>query len=237
MLSDTEARNALIVALDCDRARALELTDLLADHARWVKVGMTLFYRYGPGIVQEMKDRGFNVFLDLKVHDIPFQVHGAVRSASLSGADIISIHALGGSHMIASGRSGAAEAAEVRGVGEEGRTKLVAISILTSMNEEDLSSIGVRDTVASEVERLAKLSYSAGADGLVCSAQEASSMRKILGPEALIITPGIRPRGAEKGDQQRTATPHQRLRPVHQNSLLADPSLKQKILVRHLKKL
>ena len=206
MLSDTEARNALIVALDCDRARALELTDLLADHARWVKVGMTLFYRYGPGIVQEMKDRGFNVFLDLKVHDIPFQVHGAVRSASLSGADIISIHALGGSHMIASGRSGAAEAAEVRGVGEEGRTKLVAISILTSMNEEDLSSIGVRDTVASEVERLAKLSYSAGADGLVCSAQEASSMREILGPEALIITPGIRPRGAEKGDQQRTAT-------------------------------
>ena len=109
--------------------------------------------------------------------------------------------------MIASGRSGAAEAAEVRGVGEEGRTKLVAISILTSMNEEDLSSIGVRDTVASEVERLAKLSYSAGADGLVCSAQEASSMREILGPEALIITPGIRPRGAEKGDQQRTATP------------------------------
>lgn len=207
MLSDTEARNALIVALDCDRARALELTDLLADHARWVKVGMTLFYRYGPGIVQEMKDRGFNVFLDLKVHDIPFQVHGAVRSASLSGADIISIHALGGSHMIASGRNGAAEAAEVRGVGEEGRTKLVAISILTSMNEEDLSSIGVRDTVASEVERLAKLSYNAGADGLVCSAQEASSMRKILGPEALIITPGIRPRGAEKGDQQRTATP------------------------------
>ncbi len=204
MLTETEARDAIIVALDCDRERAFELAALLEGKATWVKVGMTLFYRYGPSIVDEMRAHGLHVFLDLKVHDIPFQVKGAVRSAALTGADIISIHGLGSSAMIAAAREGAEEAA-----GETGRerTKLVAISILTSMNQEALSEIGIERPIAEEVATLASLSYGAGADGIVCSPQEAAAMRALLGPHALIVTPGIRPVGSAVGDQQRIATP------------------------------
>ena len=110
-MTDAEARDAIIIALDMSREEALELCDKLKGRARWVKVGMTLFYRYGPSIVDEMRERGLNVFLDLKLHDIPFQIRGAAYAASLSGADILSIHGLGGAQMIAEGRAGAEEAA------------------------------------------------------------------------------------------------------------------------------
>ena len=199
-----EARDAVIIALDMSREDALELCDKLSGKAVWVKVGMTLFYRYGPAIVDEMRERGFRVFLDLKLHDIPFQIHGAAFSASLCGADILSIHGLGGAAMIAEGRAGAEEGATQRGAE---RTKLVAISVLTSMDQEALASIGVGDTVADEVSRLASLAVGAGADGIVCSPQEAKGMRELLGPNALIVTPGIRPAGADVGDQKRISTP------------------------------
>ena len=204
MLSETEARDAIIVALDCDRETALDLADKLEGKAVWVKVGMTLFYRYGPTIVDEMRARGLRVFLDLKLHDIPFQIRGAALSASLTGADILSIHGLGGADMIAQGRAGVEEAAEQRG-GE--RTRLVAISVLTSMDQEALASIGVEADVADEVARLAQLAYGAGSDGIVCSPQEAAQMRELLGPDALIVCPGVRPAGADVGDQKRVATP------------------------------
>ena len=204
MLSENEARDAIIVALDCDRETALGLADSLAGHARWVKVGMTLFYRYGPSIVDEMRGRDLNVFLDLKLHDIPFQIHGAAFSASLSGADILSIHGQGGAAMVAEARAGVEEAAAERG-GE--RTRLVAISVLTSMDAEALASIGVTDPVEAEVARLAALAVGAGSDGIVCSPQEAAQMRELLGPDALIVTPGVRPAGAAVGDQKRIATP------------------------------
>lgn len=204
MLTQEQARDAIIVALDCDREAALELADKLAGKAVWVKVGMTLFYRYGPAIVDDMRSRGLRVFLDLKLHDIPFQIHGAAFSASLTGADILSIHGLGGAAMIAEGRRGVEEAAKERG-GE--RTKLVAISVLTSMDAEALASIGVEAPIAEEVARLAKLSVDAGSDGIVCSPQEAAEMRALLGPDALIVTPGVRPAGADVGDQKRIATP------------------------------
>lgn len=203
-MTDAEARDAIIIALDMSREEALELCDKLKGRARWVKVGMTLFYRYGPSIVDEMRERGLNVFLDLKLHDIPFQIRGAAYAASLSGADILSIHGLGGAQMIAEGRAGAEEAAEQRG---GNRTKLVAISVLTSMDQEALSSIGVESPVAEEVSRLASLAVGAGADGIVCSPQEASDMRALLGPDAMIVTPGIRPAGADVGDQKRISTP------------------------------
>ncbi len=203
-MTENEARDAIIIALDMSREEAIELCDKLRGEAIWVKVGMTLFYRYGPTIVDEMRERGLRVFLDLKLHDIPFQIHGAAFSASLCGADILSIHGLGGAAMIAEGRAGAQEGAAERG-GE--RTKLVAISVLTSMDQEALASIGVNDDVASEVRRLASLAVGAGADGIVCSPQEAQSMRTLLGPEALIVTPGIRPAGADVGDQKRISTP------------------------------
>ena len=203
-MTDAEARDAIIIALDMSREEALELCDKLKGRARWVKVGMTLFYRYGPAIVDEMRERGLNVFLDLKLHDIPFQIRGAAYSASLSGADILSIHGLGGAQMIAEGRAGAEDAAEQRG---GNRTKLVAISVLTSMDQEALASIGVESPVAEEVSRLASLAVGAGADGIVCSPQEAKQMRELLGPDAMIVTPGIRPAGADVGDQKRISTP------------------------------
>lgn len=204
MLTDNEARDAIIIALDMSREEAMALCDRLAGKAVWVKVGMTLFYRYGPAIVDEMRSRGFKVFLDLKLHDIPFQIRGAAYSASLCGADILSIHGLGGADMIAQGRAGAEEGAAARG-GE--RTRLVAISVLTSMDQRALESIGVTGTVAAEVERLATLAVDAGADGIVCSPQEAHTMRELLGADALIVTPGIRPAGADVGDQKRISTP------------------------------
>lgn len=204
MLSYSQASDKIIVALDCPRERALELAELLGGHASWVKVGMTLFYAEGPAIVDAMRERGLKVFLDLKVHDIPFQVQGAVRAASLTGADILSIHGLGSSEMIRAARAGAEEAAAER---EGQRTRLVAISVLTSMDEAALAEIGVSAPLADEVERLASLSFAAGADGIVCSPQEARQMRALLGPEALIVTPGVRPAGSDAADQRRVATP------------------------------
>lgn len=196
---DNEARDAIIIALDMSREEALELCDKLSGKAVWVKVGMTLFYRYGPSIVDEMRERGFKVFLDLKLHDIPFQIRGAAYSASLGGADLLSIHGLGGAQMIAEGRAGVEEAGK--------GTRLLAISVLTSMDQEALASIGVESPVAEEVRRLASLAVGAGAHGIVCSPQEAAEMRELLGPETLIVCPGIRPAGADVGDQKRIATP------------------------------
>ncbi len=196
---ETEARDAIIIALDMSREEALELCEKLSGKAVWVKVGMTLFYRYGPAIVDEMRALGFKVFLDLKLHDIPFQIRGAAYSASLGGADLLSIHGLGGAAMIAEGRAGVEEAGK--------GTRLLAISVLTSMDQDALASIGVDSPVAEEVRRLATLAVGAGAHGIVCSPQEAAEMRELLGPETLIVCPGIRPAGADVGDQARIATP------------------------------
>lgn len=124
---ENDARDRVIVALDCDRERALELAHELSGHAAWLKVGMTLYYAEGPEIVKTFKDLGFKVFLDLKFHDIPHQVRGAARSASLAGADLLSVHGLGSGAMLAACREGAEEA-------REDRAKLVAITVLTSMN-------------------------------------------------------------------------------------------------------
>lgn len=203
MLTDEQARDAVIIALDMGREEALGLCDRLEGRARWVKVGMTLFYACGPAVVAEMHERGLNVFLDLKLHDIPFQVEGAAEAASLVGADILSIHGLGGSAMVSGARKGVERAAEHR----LSRTRLVAISVLTSMDQEALAEIGINAPVADEVARLASLSVRAGSDGIVCSPQEAASMRQLLGPDALIVTPGVRPAGADVADQKRIATP------------------------------
>jgi orotidine-5'-phosphate decarboxylase len=151
-----------------------------------------------------MRERGLNVFLDLKLHDIPFQVKGAARSASLTGADILSIHGLGSSAMVAQARAGVEEAARETG---RARTRLGAISVLTSMDQDALAEIGISLPVRDEVARLARLSVGAGSDGIVCSPQEASEMRALLGPDALIVTPGVRPAGSEVADQKRIATP------------------------------
>ncbi len=204
MLTDEQAREAVIIALDCGKDDALVLAEKLGGRARWVKVGMTLFYAEGPSIVHAMRERGLKVFLDLKLHDIPFQVRGAAHSASCTGADLLSIHGMGSSAMVSEARAGVEEAAAQRG---GNRTRLVAISVLTSMDQAALGEIGVVDPVEEEVARLATLATGAGSDGIVCSPREASSMRTLLGPDALIVTPGVRPAGSDVGDQKRIATP------------------------------
>lgn len=202
---EADARDRIIVAIDCDRARALELADALVGHARWLKVGMTLFYAEGPAIVQAFAERGFKVFLDLKFHDIPHQVRGAARSAALAGADLLSVHGSGASSMLAACREGADAAAEVCGC----RSRLVAITVLTSMDQDALAEIGVEAPVAEQAARLARLAQASGIDGVVCSPREAAAMRALLGADALIVTPGVRPAGAALGDQSRVATPAQ----------------------------
>ena len=200
---DAKARDSIIVALDCDRETALDLADRLSGHAAWLKVGMTLYYAEGPQIVKELRERGFKVFLDLKFYDIPHQVRGAARSASLAGADLLSVHGMGSGAMLKACREGAEEAADVRGC----RSTLVAITVLTSMSQDSLSEIGIDSPVAEEAARLASLGIANGIDGIVCSPMEAAEMRDLLGPDALIVTPGVRPAGAALGDQTRVATP------------------------------
>lgn len=205
MLSEQQARDTIIVALDCDIARAQELADILQGRATWVKVGMTLFYREGPRVVKLFKDRGFKVFLDLKLFDIPFQVEGAAESAALTGADIISIHALGSSEMIQAAARGVARAGAA-GVGAEA-AKIISISVLTSMNDDSLKEIGIESSVEDEVSRLGALAARSGSNGMVCSPHECASMRACFGEDGLIVVPGVRPKSACANDQKRVATP------------------------------
>ena len=200
---EQEARERIIVALDYERERALEIAERLAGHAVWLKVGMTLFYAEGPDIVRAFKACGFNVFLDLKFHDIPHQVRGAARSAALAGADLMSVHTLGSSAMLAACRQGADEAAALTGK----RPKLLGITVLTSMDDAALAEVGVESSPADEVARLAPLTVANGIDGVVCSPKEAALVRGLVGPDALVVTPGVRPAGAALGDQSRVATP------------------------------
>ncbi len=200
---EAKARDSVIVALDCDRETALDLAGKLSGHAAWLKVGMTLYYAEGPQIVKKLRELGFKVFLDLKFYDIPHQVRGAARSASLAGADLLSVHGMGSGAMLKACREGAEEAADVRG----DRSKLVAITVLTSMSQDSLTEIGIDSPVAEEAARLASLGIANGIDGIVCSPMEAAEMRELLGPDALIVTPGVRPAGAALGDQTRVATP------------------------------
>lgn len=197
-------RDRIIVALDCSAEEALALADKLQGKAVWMKVGMTLYYSQGPAIVKALKDRGFKVFLDLKFHDIPHQIEGASASAAASGADMLTMHTVGGVSMMQAAQRGAEKAAAVSG-GSVPVT--LGITVLTSMDEATLASTGVSRPVADQVLAMAALAKEAGISGVVASPQEAAALREALGPEAYIVTPGVRPAGSAKGDQSRIATP------------------------------
>lgn len=198
-------RDRIIVALDQpDLTSALSCARALQGHARWVKVGMTLFYGEGPESVRAMRELGFDVFVDLKLHDIPHQVEGAARSLAALGAGMLTVHASGGAPMIEAAIRGARLGAEDAGMP---LPAVIAVTVLTSMDAEALASVGVTDPPAEQVAGLAALARTAGAAGVVCSPQEAAAMRALLGPEALVVTPGVRPAGADAGDQARVATP------------------------------
>lgn len=194
-----DPKDRLAVALDFPSAKpALELVDRLADTCRWFKVGMELYYVAGNAFVETLRDRGFEVFLDLKLHDIPNTVAGAVRSATQAGASLLTVHAGGGPAMMAA----AAEAAAA-----PGSPRLLAVTVLTSMDAHELAAVGVTSSPAEQVLRLARLAQQAGINGMVCSAEEVGMLRTELGKEALLVVPGIRPGGSDIGDQKRIATP------------------------------
>ena len=199
---DSKAR--LIVALDFPTAnQALTLVEQLGDSCRWFKVGMELYYAAGNPLVHELRRRGFEVFLDLKLHDIPNTVAGAVRSATEAGASLLTVHASGGAAMMTAA-AGAAQA--------PGSPRLLAVTVLTSMDANELAGVGISATPAAQVLRLAKLAKTSGINGLVSSAEEVTALCTELGPEALLVIPGIRPTGAAIGDQKRIATPETAIR-------------------------
>jgi orotidine-5'-phosphate decarboxylase len=193
------------VALDFPSAdAAMDLVDRLQGVCRWFKVGMELYYVAGNQILDRLRGRGFEVFLDLKLHDIPNTVAGAVRTVASAGASLLTVHASGGERMMRA----AAEAAA-----GPGAPKLLAVTVLTSMDAAELSAVGVGcagdagGLVETQVLRLARLAHAAGIDGLVCSADEVAAVRTAMGPEALLAVPGIRPAGTvSSDDQSRVAT-------------------------------
>lgn len=207
-MADIDPRDRIMVALDCRSDEALRIASLLEGHARWMKVGITLIYDEGPAIVMALKRRGFRVFVDAKFHDIPHQVRGAVKSAALSGADLITVHGCGSEKMMRACREGAEDAKAVIGY----RPKLAAITVLTSMDQHEIELVGVTRPIPDQAVALAKLAVESGIDGVVCSPQEAHVMREVLGPDALVVTPGVRPVGASLGDQSRVSTPAQAIK-------------------------
>lgn len=201
------ARDRIIVALDCNAAwEAIVMADALVGRASWVKVGMTLYYAEGPAIIQMFKRRGFKVFLDLKFHDIPHQIEGAACSAAASGADMITMHTVGGLAMMQAAQRGAEKGAAQIGASVPAT---LGITVLTSMDDEALAATGVTRPLGEQVLAMASLAQKAGISGVVASPQEAHALRELLGPDAFIVTPGVRPRGAALGDQSRVATPAQ----------------------------
>jgi orotidine-5'-phosphate decarboxylase len=189
----------LIVALDFpDAVAALACADQLAGSVSWFKVGLELYLAAGERIVRDLKQRGHSVFLDLKLHDIPNTAASAVRSLSQLEPDMLTVHAAGGRAML----NAAAEAA--RSLPHPPR--LLAVTVLTSMDTAALAETGVPSSPVEQVLRLARLAAECGIEGMVCSPAEAAALRSAL-PKALLVTPGIRPAGADAGDQKRIATP------------------------------
>lgn len=199
------ARERLIVALDVpDASSAVQLVSRLEGGCTWFKVGLELFVAAGPAVLEPILARGFSVFLDLKFHDIPNTVAGAVRSAARLGASMITVHASGGPAMLAAAR-GALE-------GIANPPQLLAVTMLTSMDAGQMNAIGLESSPSQQVELLARMGLEAGMRGFVCSPQEVAAVRSLAGSEAVLVVPGIRPAGSDLGDQKRIATPAETLR-------------------------
>jgi len=195
----------IIVALDyADAVSALALVERLDPALCRLKVGKELFTVAGPELVRALVVRGFEVFLDLKFHDIPNTVAAACLAAAGLGVWMVNVHASGGRRMMTAAQEALA--------GLPKRPLLIAVTVLTSMSAEDLGEVGISDAPADQVLRLARLTQACKLDGVVCSAQEASMLRADLGVGFRLVTPGIRPAGAEAGDQRRVMTPAEALR-------------------------
>ena len=194
-------RDRLIVALDVGNASAAQvLVQRIGEAAGIYKVGLQLFAAEGPGIVRDLVHSGRRVFLDLKLHDIPNTVSHAVKAAVQMGAHMITVHATGGSAMLRAAADAAGEGVTV-----------LAVTVLTSLTDEDLHDTGISGRVRDQAVRMAALAQNAGCKGIVTSPLEASALRKALGENFTIVTPGVRPAGSDRNDQSRTATPAEAL--------------------------
>ncbi len=196
----------LVVALDVDRgARAEALADQLGDLVGGFKIGSRLFTAEGPALVRRLAARGHRLFLDLKFHDIPSVVAGAVRAACELGVWMVSVHASGGPRMLEAARAAAGDSG--------GRPLVVAVTVLTSLDEVALSALGITRSLAEQVAALARLARASGVDGVVASPREVPAVRAVLGRDGLIVTPGVRdPADVPIGDDQvRTASPQEAL--------------------------
>lgn len=194
----------IIVALDfATEAEALALAERLDPTGCRVKVGKELFTRCGPVFVEKLQSCGFEVFLDLKFHDIPNTVAGACAAAADLGVWMVNLHISGGARMI--------EAARTRLDRMSSRPLLIGVTLLTSLNREDLSAVGCPGEPGERVLALAALGHAAGLDGVVCSPLEAAAVRAAQGPDFRLVTPGVRPAGASLGDQVRVMTPRDAL--------------------------
>jgi orotidine-5'-phosphate decarboxylase len=195
----------LIVALDVStKEEVAEVIARLGSSVDFYKIGLELFSAEGPEVVRLVKNAGKRVFLDLKLHDIPRTVERAVKSGAALGVDLMTIHASGGKAMIRA----AADAAATFG---DKAPKILAVTCLTSLDQSDLDDLGVQRAMPDQVEALGLLAITNGADGIVCSPREVANMNKVLTPAAskpvVFVTPGVRPAGADVGDQKRVATP------------------------------
>lgn len=192
----------IIVALDFASAEEAQVLVARLDPARCkLKIGKELFVAAGPALVARLVDQGYDVFLDLKFHDIPHTVAAACRAAAKLGVWMLNVHALGGRAMLSAAR----EALEIT----PSRPRLIAVTVLTSLRDADLAEVGIGDGAQQTVSRLAELTQDCGLDGVVCSAREVAALRRARGKGFLLVTPGIRPAQAERGDQARIATPRE----------------------------
>ncbi|MEM8867989.1 MAG: orotidine-5'-phosphate decarboxylase [Verrucomicrobiota bacterium] len=190
----------LILALDLEtREEALAILERVGDSLGWVKIGLQLFTAYGPDFVREVADLGYKVFLDLKLHDIPNTVAKAVQNIAALPVQLLTLHASGGAEMIEWANKARAEHAS--------ELNLLAVTVLTSMDQAQLNSLNIQASTEGQVKHLANLSLKAGAQGLVCSSLELPALRFLFGEEPVIVTPGIRPAGAAADEQKRIMTP------------------------------
>lgn len=195
----------LIVALDVDsEKKALKIVSALKSEVKFFKVGLELFSSCGPSVIAAIKKEGCRIFLDLKLHDIPTTVAKTAVSLTRLGVDIINLHGLGGLDMMK--KTGEAVTEEAKKLKID-KPRVIAVTILTSMDENSLKKIGVFDNMETQVLRLANLAKEAGLDGVVASPSEVKSIRKATGRDFLIVTPGVRPSWAATDDQKRVATP------------------------------
>jgi len=201
----SDPRSRLIVALDIpDRKAALEAVKRLSGHVGYFKLGLEIFTREGPDLVTEIRDRGEKIFLDLKLHDIPNTVRGAVRSACQLGIHMLTVHASGGAAMLL--------AASQEAQSFVSPPLVLAVTALTSLSDEEIRKLGVTLSAEQWVERLGELAYSSGIRGIVASSKELPMLRAKFGDSLKLVIPGIRPAGTALQDQSRTATPAEAIR-------------------------